>query len=77
MEKCYTFKGQSLENGLSCIFQATGNILILAKAMEYKGESKRNRSNMESDLFFHITQLVSSSLKLSPGHWLQSVHCLP
>ena len=27
MEKCYTLKGQSLENGLSCIFQATGKIL--------------------------------------------------
>ena len=23
MEKCHTFKGQSLENGLPCIFQAT------------------------------------------------------
>ena len=27
MEKCPTFKGQSLENGLSCTFQAIGNIL--------------------------------------------------
>ena len=26
MEKCYILKGQSLENGLSCIFQALGNI---------------------------------------------------
>ena len=26
-EKCYTLKGQSLENGLSCIFQAIGNTL--------------------------------------------------
>ena len=26
-EKCYTFKGQSLENELSCIFQNIGNIL--------------------------------------------------
>ena len=23
--KCYTFKGQSLENGLPCIFQAIGS----------------------------------------------------
>ena len=29
MEKCYTFKGQSLENGLSCIFQATGKFFNL------------------------------------------------
>ena len=27
MEKCYTLKGQSLQNGLSCMFQAIGNIL--------------------------------------------------
>lgn len=27
MEKCYPFKGQSLENGLSCLFQALGNTL--------------------------------------------------
>ena len=46
-------KGQSLENGLSCICQAIGNILG-AKATEYKGSSKRNRSSMESDLFFPI-----------------------
>lgn len=32
----YTFKGQSLEKGLSCLSQARGNILI-AKAIEYKG----------------------------------------
>ena len=29
MEKCYPLKGQSLENGLSCLFQALGNILNL------------------------------------------------
>ena len=27
MENCYTLKSQSLENGLSCIFQVIGNIL--------------------------------------------------
>ena len=27
MEKCDTFKGQSLENWLYCIFESTGNIL--------------------------------------------------
>ena len=36
MEKCYTFKGQSLDSGLACILQAIGNILV-AKAIEYKG----------------------------------------
>ena len=29
MEKCYTFKSQSLENGLSYTFQAIGKILNL------------------------------------------------
>ena len=28
MEKQYTFKGQSLENGLFCVLQALGNILL-------------------------------------------------
>ena len=28
-KKCYTFKDQSLENGLSCLFQAVGNVLNL------------------------------------------------
>ena len=27
MEKCHTLKGQSLENGLSCIFQTIGSLL--------------------------------------------------
>ena len=28
MGKCYTFKGQSLENGLYYVFQGTGTILL-------------------------------------------------
>ena len=36
MENCYTFKGQSFENGLFYIFQAIGSIFV-AKAIEYKG----------------------------------------
>ena len=36
MGKCYTLKGQSLEDGPFCIFQAIDNILV-AKAIEYKG----------------------------------------
>ena len=28
MGKCYTFKGQSLENGLYYVFQGIGNILL-------------------------------------------------
>ena len=34
MEKRYTLKSQSLENGLSCVFQAIGDIL---NTIEYKG----------------------------------------
>ena len=36
MEKCYTVKDVNLENGLSCLFQAMG-IIVIAKAIEYKG----------------------------------------
>ena len=35
MEECYTFKDQSLEKGLSCIFQATGNILLQKMQGQY------------------------------------------
>ena len=31
--KLFTFKCQSLENGLSCIFQAIGNIIIIIFAI--------------------------------------------
>ena len=34
METCSIFKGQSLENGLSCIFQAIGKILLLIQKMQ-------------------------------------------
>ena len=34
MKKRYTFKGQSLENGLSCLFQAIGNSLHLQQKQQ-------------------------------------------
>ena len=51
---------QSLENGLSCIFQTSGNILLQnvqnqhdsAQATEHKGYSWRNRSNMDQTCSF-------------------------
>lgn len=54
MEKCYTVKDESLENGLSCLFQAMG-IILIAKAIEYKGERKRNR--------WAMSQIASSLLQ--------------
>ena len=45
--KCYTFKGQSLEKGLSCIFQAINNILLQrcrASRSEHKQQSTRVRA---------------------------------
>ena len=64
MEKCYTLKGQSLENGLSCIFQAIGNILN-------SNVKVKETSNMESDLFFPITNLSLPSCSQGGdlGHW--------
>lgn len=44
MEKCCTFSDQSLEDGLSCIFPAVGNILIQrfrANITKYKQECAR------------------------------------
>ena len=58
MEKCYTLKGQSLKNGLSYIFRAIGNIIlqkVQSQHEEAQTTAQRNRSNLESDLFFPIT----------------------
>ena len=38
MNKRYTFKDQSLEDGLSCIFQAPSNLLL------QKGQSQHDRA---------------------------------
>ena len=35
MEEWYTFKDQSLEKGLSCILQATGNTLLQKMQSQY------------------------------------------
>ena len=53
MEK-YNLRGQSLQNGLSCIFQAIGNILTSEQKWQ-NANFKRNKSNVESDLFLPIT----------------------
>ena len=42
MEKCFTLKGQSLENRLSCIFQARGN--IVSQGAEPAGLSTGNNA---------------------------------
>ena len=35
MEIYYTFKGQSLKNALSCVFQAIGNILFVCVCVSF------------------------------------------
>ena len=56
------FKCQSLEDRLSCIFQAimqhscTKGAESVWQATGHKSESKRNRSKRESDLFFPVTK---------------------
>ena len=69
MEKPYTFKGQSLENRPSCIFQAIGNILVAEAATKVKAKKKpkkkktkkktQNGTKVESDLFFPLTRAGS------------------
>ena len=64
MEKSYTFKDQSLEHRLFCVFQAVGNILLQkvqsqhdsAQAMEHRGLNERTRLHVESGLFLPITK---------------------
>ena len=57
--KNYTFKGQGLESGLSCIFQAIGNILNLQKKQQNTNINVKETSNMELDLFFPNTLLLT------------------
>ena len=40
MEKCYTFKGQHLENGLSCVFQAISNIILVINLQQKQYNTK-------------------------------------
>ena len=54
MEKYYTFKGPSLENGLSCLFQAIGNIL---KWRQKQWNIKVKETHpIESDMVFHFIE---------------------
>ena len=49
-----TLKVQSLENDISCTFQAIGNILNIKQKPE-NTNFRKNRFSMESDLFFPNT----------------------
>ena len=61
MENNYTL---SLQNGLSCIFQAIGNIFNLQeKQQNTKVKVKETDLITESDLFFPITHLKSLMVK--------------
>lgn len=42
MERCHAFKGQSLENRLSCIFQARGNILFKIASTFFRNSTAAN-----------------------------------
>ena len=64
MEKYYTFKGPSLENRLSCLFQTVGHILE-RRQKQWNITVKRNRSNTESDLVFHF---IEEQLAQSPSN---------
>ena len=64
--KCYTFKGQTLEVRLSCIFEATDNTLLQKCRASMNKHRKRNRSNMESDLFFSVTLWVPAYCTFLP-----------
>ena len=62
MEKCYIFKGQSLESGLSSIFQALGNILsqrYRASMTKHKQQSTRVRAKGIDPTWSHISPSLS------------------
>ena len=65
MEKCYTYKGQNLENALACVFPATGSIRLQrcqASMTQHRLQSARMRAKgidlvLKSGLFFSATPL--------------------
>ena len=74
MGKCYTFKGQSLENGLYYVFQGIGNILLQrvqnqhgkAQTTEHRVRAKGMHSIRKSVLlsdFFSLTSSVPLALQ--------------
>ena len=67
IEKSYPLLGESIQNGLFCIFQAIHNFLDL-KQKQYNTKvkvkkKKANIYNVESDLFFPITCVWWECLK--------------
>ena len=63
MERCYTLEGQSLGNGPFSQFQALGNqFLICSQSNRCEGESERNRSDTEADLFFLMGRTVCDTV---------------
>ena len=62
MEKCYIFKGQSLENGLSSMFQALGNILSQrnrASMTKHRQQGTRVRAKGIDPVWVHISPSLS------------------
>ena len=61
--KCYTFKGQRLEKGLYCIFQATGNIVLQrcrASMTKHRQQSTRVRNKGTDPLWSQVCSLLQN-----------------
>lgn len=59
MDKFYAFDHQIFGNGLSCIFQTIGNILLVINLQQNqwntKATAKETDPILESDLYFPVT----------------------
>ena len=81
MEKCYTFKDQSLENGLSGMFQARGNILLQkvcrVSMTKHRQQSRRVRGKGINSTWSQACSSVTPSLLEDQElHFiLSSVYC--
>ena len=67
-ERCCTFKGQSLENGLSCIFQAVGNIL-LQKVQSQHGYTQATEHRVRAKVIYPIWSQACSLLQNHRPYW--------
>ena len=76
MEKCYTRKSQSLENGLSRLFQAIGNILLprcRASMTKQRQQSTKVKAKCTDLIRSQACSLLHSSY-IVPSKWAGFTH---
>ena len=72
MGKCFTFKGRSLENGLLCVFQAIGDILLhtyRAHMTKHRQQHTRVRAKETDPIWSQVGSPLLQEQMLSKHLW--------